>query len=1068
MLKVKLRSSRREKNKATPIQNETTTVKLEKKSSKQKMKEYRDRLKENPDTYKAYLASEAERNRAYRAKLGDQQRERQREKTRIRVQKFREKNKSALILKTPQEDALVQQKTPKTRQKVKDQREYWRDKKKEQRKNMTAQKRRRVNEKRRLNYAEKRVKKLTTKEKEKEERTISPGYKTKEAERKAVYRAKQSLPSSPNKFASVLAGIAASATPRKRAALQNDGIILTPSKRRRLEMCSQSLAKITGEIQSKKYKRSKLALSRRRILASSIVWSSNTHMRKNYGMSWAFAYKCSKLKGVWTDKKRSDALDEDTIKKVEDFFRQPCNSRCLPDKKHVSKKTMEPKRIMEVSIVDTYEKFREQNAECNISFSKFSSLRPCNVKTMNKNAFNNCLCEYCTNIELKVKAIEKVVGNRSIVRNRYDISKETLCSKALNSQFYHKKCLERRCDKCGPEKFTKSLTDVLNKKSTTLEWHRWENQTIIDRGVKKTRKMLQMKKNNVTLFMAELAAEIGPFSAHLHNAAWQYEQFSTLIKNVPEKWVVFCMDFAENYTCLYQDEAQSAHWNHGQVTLFSIVAYYHCQSCSANMNESLIFITPDRKHDSHAVHCFNTIANEYLKRKNIVIDRQIHFSDGAASQFKSKTPFEDLRKGSDDFGFHIEKHFFGSRHGKGPCDGEFGVVKRTVANAVKSRNTIHVVRTAEEFYMYAKGALTKPKDTDEKCCHTQRAFFLVEEKDIQRQRPDRINVKAIKDTRKKHGVKSLADGTLATRLLSCFCRECTTHNGTCINLQHVDDWESTSKKNKSVPLNKRDFGSKNTDKTQKRNMIKKDETQGIKSKKKNDSLRKKTKVPLNKKYVKRTKDEAVNDRFDNEWPKERSAYFQMVLLYLQSSESFDDLQAKCIEINESPMFHSYPFTVDKDIAMVTHNLAADRQAIDCMPRDGLELFSSMLPVCVIGDGNCLPRSASVACFGNETAHKEIRARIVVEMCLYKHQYVDNEYLNKGVDLPQKEAKNLVKTYAMFSEKYTPGDKLTNEVISRIYDAEVSEIVKLAYLWEFGSYLHCHHVQILECILYTQI
>ncbi|CAC5413754.1 unnamed protein product [Mytilus coruscus] len=183
----------------------------------------------------------------------------------------------------------------------------------------------------------------------------------------------------------------------------------------------------------------------------------------------------------------------------------------------------------------------------------------------------------------------------------------------------------------------------------------------------------------------------------------------------------------------------------------------------------------------------------------------------------------------------------------------------------------------------------------------------------------------------------------------------------------------------------------------------------------------------------------------------------MVLLYLQSSESFDDLQAKCIEINESQMFHSYPFTVDKDIAIVTHNLAADRQAIDCMPRDGLALFSSMLPVCVVGDGNCLPRSASVACFGNETAHKEIRARIVVEMCLYKHQYVDNEYLNKGVDLPQKEAKNLVKTYAMFSEKYTPGDKITNEVISRIYDAEVSEIVKCGIfmgIWQLFALSSC--------------
>ncbi|CAC5392135.1 unnamed protein product [Mytilus coruscus] len=151
---------------------------------------------------------------------------------------------------------------------------------------------------------------------------------------------------------------------------------------------------------------------------------------------------------------------------------------------------------------------------------------------------------------------------------------------------------------------------------------------------------------------------------------------------------------------------------------------------------------------------------------------------------------------------------------------------------------------------------------------------------------------------------------------------------------------------------------------------------------------------------------------------------------------------------------NYPFTVDKDIDMVTHNLAADRHTTDCMPRDRLALFSSMLPVCVVGDGNCLPRSDIVACFGNETAHKEIRARIVVEMCLYKHQYVDKEYLNKGVHLPQKEAKNLVKTYAMFSEKCKPGHKITIEVksLAEFMTPKFSEIVKCVI---------CHHVQILE-------
>lgn len=130
-------------------------------------------------------------------------------------------------------------------------------------------------------------------------------------------------------------------------------------------------------------------------------------------------------------------------------------------------------------------------------------------------------------------------------------------------------------------------------------------------------------------------------------------------------------------------------------------------------------------------------ANDHLKSKNIEVERQIHYSDGAPSQFKSKTPFADVRKSSDDYGFPVEKHIFGTRHGKGPCDGEFGVAKRSVSSAVMSRNVI--ARNATEFYEYAREFLSKPKDEpSDVCCHTQCSFFFVDEHDINRKRPDRM------------------------------------------------------------------------------------------------------------------------------------------------------------------------------------------------------------------------------------------------------------------------------------------------------------------------------------------
>ena len=67
-------------------------------SSKAKMKLYRERLKGNPALYKAYRESEAARSRLYRASLSDRKKADQREKTRTRVQKWREKQKVKFIV----------------------------------------------------------------------------------------------------------------------------------------------------------------------------------------------------------------------------------------------------------------------------------------------------------------------------------------------------------------------------------------------------------------------------------------------------------------------------------------------------------------------------------------------------------------------------------------------------------------------------------------------------------------------------------------------------------------------------------------------------------------------------------------------------------------------------------------------------------------------------------------------------------------------------------------------------------------------------------------------------------
>ena len=74
-----------------------------------------------------------------------------------------------------------------------------------------------------------------------------------------------------------------------------------------------------------------------------------------------------------------------------------------------------------------------------------------------------------------------------------------------------------------------------------------------------------------------------------------------------------------------------------------------------------------------------------LLQNGIRIEKLIQFSDGAPTQYKGKVNFADLSYSLEDYGVPTEKHYFGSRHGKGPCDREIGTIKKSVTLAVKSR-----------------------------------------------------------------------------------------------------------------------------------------------------------------------------------------------------------------------------------------------------------------------------------------------------------------------------------------------------------------------------------------------
>ena len=59
--------------------------------------------------------------------------------------------------------------------------------------------------------------------------------------------------------------------------------------------------------------------------------------------------------------------------------------------------------------------------------------------------------------------------------------------------------------------------------------------------------------------------------------------------------------------------------------------------------------------------------------------------------------------------------------------------------------------------------------------------------------------------------------------------------------------------------------------------------------------------------------------------------------------------------------------------------------------------ASCAPVCIIGDGNCFPRTLSYILFRTQDRHLEMRTRIVYEACLNKNHYLNNDYISKGAN-----------------------------------------------------------------------
>lgn len=213
---------------------------------------------------------------------------------------------------------------------------------------------------------------------------------------------------------------------------------------------------------------------------------------------------------------------------------------------------------------------------------------------------------------------------------------------------------------------------------------------------------------------------IDQLTSHSYIAKAQSRFLKMRKENLEDNSIIFLGDFAENFSFVIQDEIQSHHWSKQQATLHPVVIYY--KDDNILKHQSFCFISDDLSHDTSMVYSIQKTFTKYLKMQFRNVTKVEYFSDGCAAQYKNKNNFKNLCMHKHDFGLEAEWNFFATAHGKSPCDGIGGLVKRVTAVESLKRIQHNQILTPEDMYNFCRN---KFKDI---------IFFYIPKSDIDEDR----------------------------------------------------------------------------------------------------------------------------------------------------------------------------------------------------------------------------------------------------------------------------------------------------------------------------------------------
>lgn len=389
---------------------------------------------------------------------------------------------------------------------------------------------------------------------------------------------------------------------------------------------------------------------------------------------------------------------------VRGFYESDDNSssRLLPGKKdfvsvkqHDGTRKHIQKRLMLCNLQELYAEFKRLHPGKKVGFSKFCQLRPkqC-VLAGDSGTHTVCVCIYHQNVKLMIDGgnIATLTKDTDMHLGDYkDCLKYITCKEPSTACYFNNACKD--CP--SVDEIKDHLKDRFEYENIeSIQYQSWGGT---DRATMKTETL------SVEDFVDELCKQLLKLKTHDYVAKRQAAYLSWRKANLIEGEILVQCDFAENYAFVAQDAAQAFHWNNNQASINTAVCYYKIGD--EMHHESFAVISDDLNHNTVAVYAFQKLFIQHMQQKNIPLKKIIYFTDGASQHFKNKYNFANLLRHTEDFGIPAEWHFFATAHGKGPCDGTGGNLKRLAARASLQRDSAHQILTPKDLYTWAKETL---------------------------------------------------------------------------------------------------------------------------------------------------------------------------------------------------------------------------------------------------------------------------------------------------------------------------------------------------------------------------